>query len=143
VQALFALFGVFFLLAATVFHYFSDKIDRHAIDSVRLLFIKPETEILLGKIKDNALPPEIVRDFNQKILDIAEPRRMLRRLLLLLPLTGCLFLVTASLGSLGEAANLMTLEPMLNLSVGLAFLLGIILAVYSGIELCRLTRKMA
>ena len=144
VQAVLAFGGVFLLLTVSIFSYFNDKVDRYLIENTRFLFSRTETRSFLKEIQDSTLPTVLIREFNEKLLKVAEPRRVFRRLLLLCPLTGCLFVVSAFLGSLSDSSELITvLKPLLEPMVSTALVLGIVLALYCAIELARLSRQLA
>jgi hypothetical protein len=144
VQAVLALGGVFLLLTVSIFSYFNDKVDQHIVDNTKFLFSKTETRSFLQDIQDRDLPAALIRDFSQELLKIAEPRRVFRRLLLLSPMTGCLFVVSAFLGSFSDSSGLVViLTPVLNPVVITVLLLGIMSALYCAVELARLSRRLA
>ena len=127
VQALFGLGGVCFVLFITVFHNFRDKVDSHIVEEMRAFFSSPQNHELLEKIGEGSLPPPVIRDFSNELLKTSAPRRKLRSVLLLLPLDGCLFILSASLASLSAMENevvmsfLGTLEFLANSTLLAAF----------------------
>jgi hypothetical protein len=145
IQALLGLGGVCFILGITIFHYFNQKVEQHTLERMRVLFSSPETSEFIKTMKKGDLPFPVMKEFIDSLIDIAGQRRRFRSLLVFFPLSGCLFILSASFASVslieGETARIFA--PILESSGDLLLLVGIALVLYCGFQLVKLCRELA
>ena len=144
IQALFAFGGVCLVLCITVFHYFKDKVDDHILEKMKELFSSSSTSEFIRRIKTGKLPKVVIRDFNDDLFEITSPRRRLQTLLLLFPIAGCLFILSASLAILASPENefVSQILPMLEYIADLVLAVAVILIIYCTVPLVRLLREL-
>jgi len=108
-------------------------------------FFSQTSEGFIEKIKQSEVPPTVMKDFNDGLFKIEQPRRRLLNLLLCFPVDGALFILSASIMSLLGMENEMitAMIDTLELVSNLAMLSAIIILIYSAIQLVRLGRELA
>jgi len=145
IQALFGLGGVCFILCITTFHYFNEKVNEYLLDKMRSLFSSSTTDEFLETIRDGTLPALVMKDFMEDLYKIVKPRRRLRSLLLFFPLSGCLFIFSASLASLSLIENelVMSIGTFLEFLADSILLIAFTLVIYCAFHLVKLARELA
>lgn len=144
IQALYGLGGVCFILCITVFHYFNQKVDQQTLEKMRMLFSSPDTSELVKTIRKSDIPFLVMKDFINDLLKIVSQRRRFRSLLVFFPLSGCLFILSASFASLSliENETARIIAPILEYSGDLLLLVGIAVVLYCGFQLVKLCREL-
>lgn len=112
---------------------------------MRMLFSSTTTSEFLNTIKKGSPPFPVIKDFIDDLLKIAGQRKRFRSLLFFFPLSGCLFIISASLASISltdsETARLFA--PTLEFSADLLLVIGIGVVLYCGYQLVKLCNELA
>ena len=144
IQALFGLGGVFLILGITIFHYFKTKVDECISERINAYFTSSSSMNLNKALQKGTLPLPVIKDFYRDLIKILEPNRRLRSLLLIFPLNGFVFVLSAFFASMpsifGESISsyFSTLEVLSNL----ALLFAIVMLFYGVFQLIRLTQNL-
>jgi hypothetical protein len=139
-SALFALGGVFVALGVAVFYYFSKDVRAITKERIVLLVRKETTKRLMEKL--DRVDDAVARDFGEELLEIGEPRRLFRSLLLFIPATGILFLGSAFLGLLSAIAD-SEVAAIAEVGAYALLIVGIFFATLCAINTARLGRKLS
>lgn len=145
IQALVALGGVCFLIAATIFHYFRDRVNQYVRARLSELFSSSTIDEVLQMLREGSIPSTMMKDFTDELFKIVKPRRRLLSMLLFFPIAGGLLILSASLASVAVIENEMIIPigDKLEFLADSALLIAFVVIVYCGFQLVRLSRELA
>lgn len=145
VQALFPLGAAFLVLCATIFHYFSNKVEDYTNERLKVLILESNSSGFFQKVIDGSVPSVVVKDFLGSFLRIGEPRRILRHTLLASSLVGVLFIISASLASLISTGSSLVsfIANEVEFVTWFVFLAAIVLALYCALCMTKMARLLA
>lgn len=145
IQAIFGLSGVCFVFFVSIFHYFRDRVDKNIKDNMSKHFSSRADDDFFDKIKDGILSTVIMKDFTQELFEVTEPRRRLRTSLLLMPIAGCMFLVSALIACISMIENEFTslFYTLFENAVYFTLIGAFIFLIYGIYQTIRLARALA
>ena len=86
-------------------YYFKDRVDDYVIEEAIAFFSSKGNVKLIKEISDGKASSRVSEALASQLSDTQEPKTRLKRLVISLPITGCLFILSAIEGSLIFSEN--------------------------------------
>lgn len=125
-------------------YYFKDRVDDYTVEHIAAFFSSKENLRLIKEISQGKVSSKVSEALVSDLSETQEPKVRLRRIVVTLPVAGCLFIISAIVGSLVHSENefISQIATEVEIFAYGALLIAVIFLVYSIIQLIRMNRRL-